>query len=136
MCLCIFQYLTLYYIIKCDITKAGKLCQWTVRYKHKFMKLQLSRTFLCKLLISNSMVSRFDKHALVSFSKTSNIVGPTRPSHSCYFEVFKLNSLVHVVSKLHSKPCYYLYLLAVYMYSCNKSLRYFSLTRVTYRSAA
>ena len=43
-------------------------------------------------------------HALVSsFSKTSN---STRPSDSCYFEVFE-NSFVHVISKFHSKPCYY-----------------------------
>jgi hypothetical protein len=114
VCLCIFQYLTLYYIIKCDITKPGKLCQWTVRYKHKFMKLQLSRTFLCKLLISNSMVSRLDKHALVSFSKTSNIVLVLR-IHAILRSLPELNSLVHVISKLHSKPCYYLYLHAVHV---------------------
>ena len=43
--------------VSCDITKSGKLCQWNVRYKRK-LKLQLSRTFLCELLTSNSMVSR------------------------------------------------------------------------------
>jgi hypothetical protein len=60
------------------------------RYKRK-LKLQLSRTFLCKLLISNSMVSReiwINMHALVSFSKTSNSTRPSS-SDSCYFEVFE-----------------------------------------------
>jgi hypothetical protein len=42
---------------------------------------------------------------IVSFSKTSN---STRPSDSCFLRSLK-NSLVHVISKLHSKPCYYLY---------------------------
>jgi hypothetical protein len=49
----------------------------------------LSQTFLCILLTSNSTVSReiWIKHALVSFSKTSN---STLPSDSCYFEVFEM----------------------------------------------
>ena len=45
------------------------------------------------------------KHALVGFSKAIN---STRPSDSCYFEVFE-KSLVRIFSKLYSKSCYYLY---------------------------
>jgi hypothetical protein len=64
--------------------KAGKLCQWTVRFtedRRKLIKVKLSRSFPCVLLISDSMVSReiWKKHALVSFSKTQN---STRPSDS------------------------------------------------------
>ena len=42
----------------------------------------------------------------VSFSTTPNCA---RPADSCNLASLK-NSLVHVISKLHSKPRYYLYL--------------------------
>ena len=48
----------------------------------------LSRTFPSILLTSNSMVSHADECNLPSLK----------------------NSLVHVISKLHSRPCYYLYI--------------------------
>jgi hypothetical protein len=49
------------------------------------LKLQLSRTFLCILLICNWVVSReiWIKQALMSFTKTLN---STRSSDSCYFD--------------------------------------------------
>jgi hypothetical protein len=46
------------------------------------LKLQLSRTFLCKLLISNSMVSRE-----MWYTCTREFF--SRPSDSCYLEVFE-----------------------------------------------
>ena len=48
----------------------------------------IAQTCSCSLLISNRKISReiWKKHALVGFSKTTNI---TRPSDSCYFEVFE-----------------------------------------------
>jgi hypothetical protein len=69
------------------------------------LKLQLSRTCLCKLLISNCMVSReiwINMHSIVSFSKTSN---STRPSDSCYFEVFeKLTRACYIQIALETIP--------------------------------
>ena len=48
---------------------------------------------LCTLLITNIMISHeiWKKHALVGFSKAIN---STRPSDSCYFEVFESHSCV------------------------------------------
>jgi hypothetical protein len=73
------------------------------------LKLQLSRTFLCKLLIrvSNSIVSReiwINMHSWVFQRPQIALVLWTR----AILRSLK-NSLVHVISKLHSKPCYYLY---------------------------
>jgi hypothetical protein len=51
-----------------------------------------------------------DKHALVSFSKTSNSTRPSRLRTRAILRYLK-NSLVRVISKLHSKPCYYIYIL-------------------------
>ena len=47
----------------------------------------IAQIISCTLLISNSMISRsiWKNHALVGFSKAIN---STRPSYSCYFEVF------------------------------------------------
>jgi hypothetical protein len=72
------------YIVKCDITEQENIVSATVRYKCK-LRLQMSRTFLCILLIRNRMVSRetWIKQVLVSFSNTSNSI---RPSDSCYFD--------------------------------------------------
>jgi hypothetical protein len=58
------------------------------------LKLQLSRTFLCKLLISNSMVSHeiwINMHSWV-FQRPQN---STSPKDECYLRSLK-NSRVHV----------------------------------------
>jgi hypothetical protein len=77
----------------------------------------LSRTFLCKVLISNSMVSReiwINMHSWVFKRPQIALVLWTR----AILRSLK-NSRVHVISKLHSKPCYYLYL------HVRKILKYF-----------
>jgi hypothetical protein len=71
------------------------------------LKLQLSRTFLCKLSIGNSMVSRemwININTWVFQRPQIALVFQTR----AIFRSLK-NSLMHVISKLHSKPYYYLY---------------------------
>ena len=82
--------------------------------KFKFDCLEYS--VLCKLLISNSMVSReiwINMHSYVSFSKIEN---STRLRTCAILRSLK-NSLVHVISKLHSKPCYYLYCIYLYWHA-------------------
>ena len=64
----------------------------------------MSRTFLCKLLISNSMVSRgiwINMHSWVFQRPQIALVLWTR----AILRSLK-NTLVHVISKLHLKPCY------------------------------
>ena len=67
-----------------------------------------SRTFLCKLLmLSSSMVSReiwINMHSRVFQRPQIALVLRTR----AILRSLK-NSLEHVISKLHSEPCYYLY---------------------------
>jgi hypothetical protein len=67
----------------------------------------LSRTFLCKLSIGNSIVSRemwINMYSWVFQRPQIALVLRTR----AIFRSLK-NSLMHVISKLHSKPYYNLY---------------------------
>ena len=65
--------------------------------------------FSSVLLISNHMIFLvqfgINKHLQI-FLKTTNC---TRPTGSCNFVSLSKNLLVLIYSKLHSKPCYYLY---------------------------
>jgi hypothetical protein len=97
-----------------DLNKTSKTYQenvvstWTVRYKCK-LKLQLSRTFLCVLLIPNRMVSCkiWIKQAFVSFSKTSNSTRPS-PSDSRYFDaLWKINSCMFYPNCIRNQPITY-----------------------------
>ena len=76
----------------------------------------MSRILLCKLLISNSMVSReiwINMHSLVFQRPQIALVLRTR----AILRSLK-NSLVHVISELHSIPCHYLYMQSSSRSSC------------------
>ena len=86
--------------------------RFTAAYVLALVEIQTTVCTYWTISIGNSMVSSaiWEKHALVSFSKTYKIARVRRTSAIC---AFLKNSWVHVFPKFHEKPYYYLIIIYI-----------------------